>query len=505
LKIDEFPSLRVPEVVAVMNPPRYDERFRSDLAHTLRRYRPRVIGISNVSEGHYYALRIAKEVKTALPDAIVVLGGAHEDGTNPEVYRRAAEFLDSNDSCLAQAGRRPHLNMHGLRRDHVATMESLQTLATPEERETIDFVASGDGPYLFMELMRLFADHERGSKQELKRAILANAARFAELEGSGHLFFWMPETNTIEHVQLSGRPLDRDRLPFMDLGRLTHENRFPIFRGKKTGQVMACGGCKYACSYCHESEEYRLYEVPKLQKRKPENVAKELDLLSEQDYQAVFFDDSTFTQNPSFVGRLVELIRVRAHEQWHTPLEWGCQTTINDVSRDLLARMAAAGCTYIYFGLESASPSRAAVHKVVGLRTAVANRDWGHRFKRVATWCQEYGIRVGTSLQFGLNESPAERRATIDLLAELRRQGCLAPGCVALNVNSPYPGTLQWVELLVRGTGPMPDYRQSLVRHPMFETAHQFSSLGIAIANDIVTEAIAKLGDAIVGADQRAV
>ena len=148
--------------------------------------------------------------------------------------------------------------------------------------------------------------------------------------------------------------------------RLARENRYPIFNNKNTAQVMACVGCVESCEFCFESASPTLYGVPKLQQRNPENVLKELDLLKEQDYKAIFFDDSTFTQNPHTTNRLMELMTERRKETGEY-FEWGCQTTIRSVDPEqrqgLLKKMAEAGCTYVYFGLEQAEPDIEHVQK----------------------------------------------------------------------------------------------------------------------------------------------
>src|SRR3989338_8735760 len=121
---------------------------------------------------------------------------------------------------------------------------------------------------------------------------------------------------------------------------------------------MACVGCVESCEFCFESASPTLYGVPKLQQRKPENVVKELDLLKEQGYEAIFFDDSTFTQNPYITARLMDLMIKRRKKTGG--FEWGCQTTIRSVDPEkrpgLLKKMAEAGCTYVYFGVEQAEP-----------------------------------------------------------------------------------------------------------------------------------------------------
>lgn len=487
LAIDEFPAERVPEVVGVMNPALFTQEFRDELVASVSQHRPRLVGISNLSEGHYFALEIARLVKEASPESIVVLGGQHEDGTNPIVYRRAAESATTLPGYRAQ--------LYALPEDSLRAAERHQTLAEPEEREFVDFVAAGEGPFLLLQLLEILAQRPEATADDLKLMVREQRHRFAEQPGSGALFF--TRDGEIESVELSGRPIDGNQVPFIELRHLSHENRFPVFDNKKTAQVMACLGCKYACSFCHESADHFLYGIPKLLQRTPENVMHELALRAAQGFEAVFFDDSTFTQNRRWVDALLD--QLLSGGLGDAQLEWGCQTTINDLTPQLLARMAQAGCTYIYFGVESARPNTAAVQKV--RRSSRSSETWSERFERVARWCHEAGIRVGTSLQFGLGESLEHRIETLDLVARCYELGYIAPGCVALNVNAPYPGTEQWVELLHHEGDDMPEYRQRLTRHPAFETAHQFTRLPPDEIEELYELAAQRLGDAILSVD----
>ncbi len=496
-RIDEFPSFKTPDVKAVLNPAVYDREFENSLVSYLEKFKPRVIGISNISEGHHYALKIAETIKRLSPDTIIVMGGAHEDGTNPEVYKRAAEQVKTK-SKPNFAGVRPPTETYELSEEQMAKMEKVRTLAKDEEKELIDFVVSGDAPYLLMELMKTIADNPDASADELKKIIFQRRGELAKIEGSGDLFFYDREQQKIQDIEISGTPLDRNNLPFMFRARLARENRYAIFGNKKTAQVMACVGCVETCEFCFESASPTLYGVPKLQQRKPENVIKELDLLKEQNYEAIFFDDSTFTQNPHITNRLMELMieKRKAGEYF----EWGCQTTIRSVDPEqrlgLLKKMAEAGCTYIYFGLEQAEPDIEHVQKAS--KFPIHKKSWTETFEAVCQSAKEAGIRVGCSLQFGLGETPDQWQKTIDLVKKMYEQGYIAKNSVAININTPYPETEEWIKL-AKKEGDLPDYRDKLKRHPRFETSHQFSSLAWESADKIYALAKPQLGEALVG------
>jgi radical SAM superfamily enzyme YgiQ (UPF0313 family) len=491
LRIDEFPATRVPQVTAILNPPAYTPEFEHELIWHLRMDHPAVVGISNMSEGHHFALRIARLVKKLCPDAIVLLGGQHQDAVNLQAYR-------STTARVGTLGPRRQ-QVHGLFRlasGELEQLAALQTFAKEEERRLVDLVFAGEAPYALVEILRIIAECCPIEINAVKRRLLANRENFAALRGAGWLSFYNFDGDRVESIELSGTAIDGNLLPFIDVTRLTYENRFPIFNYHKTAQVMAGIGCKYSCSFCHESADAFLYNTPKIRQRTPEHVIKELLLRADQGFEGVFFDDSTFTQNPRWIADFLRLMK--AHPAL-SALEWGCQTTVNDVSYDLLLAMSEAGCTYVYFGVESAEPDTATVQKVqkVALQARQPDSlDWAARFRQVARWCAGCGIRVGTSLQFGLGETDEQRLRTLDLIAELHAEGCIADGCVALNINSPYPGTQQWLRMLRTGAE-LPDYREKLHRHSAFETAHQFSSVTGQEADRLYDLAAARLGTAL--------
>ncbi|MEV0941670.1 B12-binding domain-containing radical SAM protein [Micromonospora wenchangensis] len=489
LRIDEFCGDRVPEVVGVLNPPAYSDAFERTLVECVAEHLPVVVGISNLSEGHHFALRIAELVKSVSPNSIVLLGGQHEDAVNPDAYRSTSERV----GAMGERQREVHRS-YSLTTRQLDRLAALQTFATERERTIVDLVFAGDAVFALPELLAVVAESLPVDARALRKRLLADRARFAALPGVGQLVLVDDDTQLITSIPLSGVPIDGNKLPFIDVTRISHENLFSVFGNRPTAQVMAALGCKYSCSFCHESADAFLYNQPKIRQRTPEHVMREIRLRIDQGFDAVFFDDSTFTQNRRWLSDLLTMLE--ADRAAGRRFEWGCQTTVNDVDEGLLRRMGESGCSYIYFGVESAQPDAVRVQKVQQLRLLAEPTDWTEQFRRVARWCRTAGIRVGTSLQFGLGETDEQRIRTLQLVADLHREGCVPDGCVALNLNSPYPGTRQWLDLM-RSDAPLPDYRDKLERHPAFETAHQFSAITGEAVSDLYHLAADILGSAL--------
>ena len=127
-------------------------------------------------------------------------------------------------------------------------------------------------------------------------------------------------------------------------------------------------------------------------------------------------------------------------------VEWGAQLTIGiveelirtgDASR-VFQSMADAGCTYIYFGLESLAGSI-----VAGVQKSQSNMRgdrWVDRVTRALTAVKSANIRAGASVLFGLEgESTATVEETISEVEKLLSQGLLC--IVSPNLMTYHPGT----------------------------------------------------------------
>jgi len=105
----------------------------------------------------------------------------------------------------------------------------------------------------------------------------------------------------------SGSPLNLDTLPILPRHLLDRREQFhfPVFQKqhgilKATAQVMTQRGCLATCWFCSESQ--------RVVSRSVQSVARELDVIKDEGYEAVFFDDSTFTalsdERRGFIERL---------------------------------------------------------------------------------------------------------------------------------------------------------------------------------------------------------
>ena len=151
---------------------------------------------------------------------------------------------------------------------------------------------------------------------------------------------------------------------------------------------------------------------------------KELRWAYDKGFRYFYFHDDIFTIDKKLAGALCDRIAASDME-----FAWHCMTRLEYVDPELLAKMAAAGCDLIGYGVESGDPETL---KDVG-------RKNGSNPKAVFEMTREAGIRPLAFAIFGLPESTfMSDIATIRYLQDIR------PSMVRDFTYKPYPGTPQF-------------------------------------------------------------
>ncbi|RPH56034.1 MAG: radical SAM protein, partial [Chloroflexi bacterium] len=223
-------------------------------------------------------------------------------------------------------------------------------------------------------------------------------------------------------------------------------SRFPIFeidvRVARTAHFMVTNACPFHCYFCSEGVtvvgEFLTFKAAVIEKA-IERVVEYIEYGAE----ALFFDDSIFWGGNvghiiNFCKGLMEIRRLA--EQARTPtirvygreierqevinLAWGAQFTVDFLASRrnpqeamfVLNTMRAAGCTYIYMGIESMSaPVIERVHKNIN-----KTQPWDQRVRTALGMARYAGIRVGSSVLFGLDgETDETIEETISKVEEL--------------------------------------------------------------------------------------
>lgn len=184
-------------------------------------------------------------------------------------------------------------------------------------------------------------------------------------------------------------------------------------------ELIASRGCPYPCEFCSTKEFWQR----KYRNRSPEHVVRELEQLAARGTTDLYFNDDIFTIQRTWVEALCALLADR-----RLNLRWACGTRADRVDRQLLAKMKAAGCVYVYFGVETGSDS---INQHQKKGASVAQVEAAYEMLR------ESGIFASAALIFGLpGETSETARNTVDWVRDVLR-----PDEVWISKATCYPGT----------------------------------------------------------------
>jgi radical SAM superfamily enzyme YgiQ (UPF0313 family) len=380
---------------------------------------PKVVLISAVSPAHRYAIDIARTVRRELPECLIVLGGRHTDETlhyNPVTQQ--IEF------------------------------EPTSTVEVLNQERIFDFLVAGEGYYaldLLLKTISLAMDLE--TKQVKVAEVIEALSAFAPLLGPipGHALIAALEADSLHAWPISGEKIRLGALP-SPYSAFAIRARFPIFETdgqiSRTAHFMVTNACPFHCYFCSEGVtvvgEFLSFKAPEIEAA----LARVIEYV---DYgaEALFFDDSIFWGGN--IGHIVnfckEWIQIRElARRAETPvihlfgrtiktdkivkLVWGAQFTVDflasrrvpEEAEFVLNTMREAGCTYLYMGIESMAENVIInVHKNLNRQL-----PWDQRVRTALGLARQAGIRVGSSVLFGLDgETEATIAETIEKVEEL--------------------------------------------------------------------------------------
>ncbi|NQU19467.1 radical SAM protein, partial [bacterium] len=162
-------------------------------------------------------------------------------------------------------------------------------------------------------------------------------------------------------------------------------------------------GCPYNCAFCSSSLIWkRTYS-----KRNGNAVTNEIEhLINKYKSKAIIFREDNFTCNKEHV---IDICRNIISRKINIP--WECESRIDNLSPDIIAYMAKAGCRAMWFGIESGSPK--ILNQILkGITLSQA--------RNVFKLCKEAGIRTGAAFMLGFpNENIEDIIMTRDFALEL--------------------------------------------------------------------------------------
>ncbi|MGD0804685.1 MAG: radical SAM protein [Candidatus Bathyarchaeia archaeon] len=212
--------------------------------------------------------------------------------------------------------------------------------------------------------------------------------------------------------------LDAIPLPARDLFDNQHYIGYYKQRGEPpTTSAITSRGCPFACDFCSHpifGESFR--------ERSAANMADEVEQVLSLGYERVFFQDDCFTLTKGRVTKFCEEVERRGLR-----FGWECLSRVDSMDRDTAARMHAAGCDQVFFGLESGS------ERVLKIMNKSATPEMGRRAVEAA---KAGGLKTGAFFIFGYPGDDTE-----SMLETLHFANSLPLDYLSFTYPYPIPGT----------------------------------------------------------------
>lgn len=199
---------------------------------------------------------------------------------------------------------------------------------------------------------------------------------------------------------------------------------YPQAPDNKSAAIEVGRGCPYDCTFCSTKDFFRR----RFRMKEPGRIVSEMTTVVRDRHLEHFdFVHDMFTADRKLVIQVCEAII-----QASLSITWSCSARTDHVDEELLKLMVRAGCTDIYFGLETGSPRiQKEIQKNLALDDSVSTL-------RMATML---GIRVTASFIIGFpRENEQDLIDTVNLILRLRSW---RPRLKAVQVHmlSPLAGT----------------------------------------------------------------
>lgn len=360
----------------IFDPTYVSEDLEYQLVNKLLEIEPHIVAISTTSLSFKIAERMADIVKATVANAMVIIGGPHCD----EVDFGAPD--NPNNPLLSS--------------------------------KSFDFVISGDGEYMLLTLVRMIfsaiqkleSDKKKLDGDAVKNYVLKNAKDFKDVKGKARIYFKV--SDKIFVFESSMKQMDLNELPPLryEFLKKEHLKDFSIFRDEhgqieKCVQVMTHRGCTGNCNFCSERVLIYGQTSPYYYTKKVEKVIDELwHYVDRLGVQAIFFDDSTFLENPTFVK---ELCRQMKDSGLSRRIRWGCLNRFDKVEdKELIKCMAQAGLDYMYLGLELMDDESLREMSKVKNRGKPSDLKITDIIRNALETLKDNNVRVGVSILFGL-------------------------------------------------------------------------------------------------------
>lgn len=264
--------------------------------------------------------------------------------------------------------------------------------------DLFDLVAVGEGEETIVDIVRHLEDR-----------------RFEEIPG---LVFRRGDEIVRTPPRVRTKEMDRLPLPYRDdLPNAEYISYWRRHWGEATTPLMSTRGCPFQCDFCHKPVFGDLFRA-----RPAGSVIDEMREIVRLGYDHIWMSDDLFTLN---YERTMSLCR--AIEAEHLPLTWECLSRVTHVDYELFAQMKRAGCSRVFFGIESGDE---------GVLKQMRKGITPEQSRAAVEACVRAGIKAAGFFMVGyLGETPES------LLKTIRFSSHLPLDYVSYTVAYPLPGT----------------------------------------------------------------
>lgn len=215
---------------------------------------------------------------------------------------------------------------------------------------------------------------------------------------------------------------DLDTLPMPDLNVINARRYIETWK-KNSGigsmSIFPSRGCPFSCIFCDKTIFGKKFRV-----HSPTRIANEMERLVTKygPVDDIFLFDDNLTTDKNVMQKVCQEILNR-----NLKIGWSCQARMDTVDEETLRIMKAAGCTDVYFGLESTSEH---LLKYLNKKITLEKARYAIDLTKKA------GLRPGIFLLTGIpGETDADAKAMENFVIETK------PSLVGFSVLLPFPGT----------------------------------------------------------------
>ena len=177
-----------------------------------------------------------------------------------------------------------------------------------------------------------------------------------------------------------------------------HAYRTPLSKRTPIGASLLSFGCPYTCKFCTASEINLMFKTI-------ESVECEFEAMRRAGVKEIFFQDSTFNANISYVQQVCELLQ--KHD-----FTWTCDIHHKNTDLSVLQMMRDSGCHGVQIGVES--------FKQESLNEFAPSKSDRQKTKQAFENCKTVGLQTLGYFIVGLNnEGENDMNNTINWAIEL--------------------------------------------------------------------------------------